>query len=112
MELNVDFKPLGSNVLVGVYAGKDRTDSGLYIPENVDLDAGKPVEGVVAAIGPEVKDVQIGDDILFGFYSGNVVKLGKQSFLIVPEKDIFGITQSKEEKEGKKVDPKELRSVM
>lgn len=114
MSIEAGFKPLGSNVLVGIYASPTETESGIVLPENAEGDG--PLEGVVVATGPEANDVEEGDDIVFGKYSGNVVKIGKQSFLLVSQDDIFGISKSKSEKdqeaEEKKVDPRELRSVM
>lgn len=112
MEPTVNFKPLRDRVVIGVYAGKSKTESGFYIPENSTLDKNVPMEGVVSAIGPDVKDVEIGDDVLFSYFSGQVIKIGNQSFMSIPEKEILGITQSRIEKEEKNVDPKELRSIM
>ena len=70
---------------------------GLYIPDSAKE---KPQEGEVVAIGKGKRledgnlvplDVQPGDRILFGKYSGNDIKLDGEEFMIMREDEILGI---------------------
>src|SRR5579859_4877767 len=70
---------------------------GLYIP---DTAKEKPQEGEVVAVGKGKRmedgkvislDVQVGDRILFGKYSGSDIKLDGDEFLIMREDEVLGI---------------------
>jgi chaperonin GroES len=70
---------------------------GLYIPDSAKE---KPQEGEVVAIGKGKRlddgklvalDVQVGDRILFGKYSGSDIRLDGQEFMIMREDEILGI---------------------
>ena len=70
---------------------------GLYIP---DTAKEKPQEGEVVAVGKGKRlengnlvplDVQAGDRILFGKYSGSDIKLDGEEYLIMREDEVLGI---------------------
>ena len=70
---------------------------GLYIPDSAKE---KPQEGEVVAIGKGKRledgklvplDVQVGDRILFGKYSGSDIKLDGEELLIMREDEVLGI---------------------
>ncbi len=82
------FKPLADRVYAKVLSGEDKTESGLFIP---DTAKEKPQKAVIEAIGKEVKDVKIGDTILFAKYSGNEIKIDDQDYIILKVDDILGI---------------------
>lgn len=68
----MNFKPLGERVLVERLEEDTKTASGIIIPDNAKE---KPLEGKILAIGSEVKDVKVGDRVVFGKYSGTEIKL-------------------------------------
>ena len=91
------FKPLHDRVLVRRIEGEDKTKGGLIIP---DTAKEKPAEGEVVAVGPGARDedgkrikmdVEKGQRILFGKWSGTEVKLDGEDLLIMKESDILGI---------------------
>ncbi|HIE65087.1 MAG: co-chaperone GroES [Nitrospira sp.] len=82
------FKPLKDRVFVSYSDEPEKTSSGLYIP---DAAKEKPQQGNIEAIGSEVKEVKIGNTILFDKYSGSKIKLDDQDYLILKEEDILGI---------------------
>lgn len=95
----VKIKPLGDKVLVRVNEKKEKSKSGLIIP---DTAKEKPQEGKVVAIGKgkttdEGKvlplDVKAGDTILYGKYSGTEIKLDDVDHLILGQDDILGIVE-------------------
>jgi chaperonin GroES len=76
---------------------KEQMQGGLYIP---DTAKEKPQEGEVVAVGKGkrledgkvvVLDVQVGDRILFGKYSGSDIKLDGEEYMIMREDEVLGI---------------------
>ena len=93
----MNFKPLGSRVLIKRKETEEITSGGLIIPESAKE---KPSEGVVRAVGDGDRDdrgnlipmsVAVEDTVLFGKWSGTEIELDGESLLIVSEKDILGI---------------------
>ncbi len=88
----INFKPLADRVLVEPAAAEEKTASGIIIP---DTAKEKPQKGQVIAIGDGKKDepinVKVGDQVLYGKYSGTEVNIGDTDYLIMKESDIYGI---------------------
>ncbi len=84
----VKFRPLKERVFVSYAAEPDKTASGLYIP---DAAKEKPQKGVIEAIGSEVKDVKVGETVLFDKYSGSKINIDDEEYLILKEEDILGV---------------------
>ena len=91
------FRPLHDRVLIRRLESDTKTKSGIIIP---DTAKEKPQEGEVISVGPGNKDdngkiqpldVQVGDRILFGKWSGTEVKIDDEEYLIMKESDIMGI---------------------
>jgi chaperonin GroES len=87
-EMLMKFKPLKDRVFVSYSEEGEKTAGGLYIPDSAKE---KPQKGKVEAIGSEVKDVKVGNTILFDKYSGSKVNMDGTDYLIVKEEDILGI---------------------
>jgi len=94
-EMNV--KPLGDRVIVKPLEEKEIKKSGIIIP---DTAKEKPQEGEIIAVGPGKvaedgskipMEVNVGDKVLFGKYSGTEIKIDSQEYLIMHQDDIFGI---------------------
>ena len=95
------FKPLHDRVLIKVLDSDEKTKGGIIIP---DTAKEKPQEGEVVAVGNGAKtddgktikmDVNTGDGVLFGKWSGTEVKIDGKEYSIMKESDIMGITKSK-----------------
>ena len=91
------FRPLHDRVAVRRVEEEQKTKGGIIIP---DTAKEKPMQGEVLAVGPGVRDergelvkldVQVGDRILFGKWSGTEVKIDGDELLIMKESDIMGI---------------------
>ena len=91
------FRPLHDRVLVRRIEAEEKTAGGIIIPDSAKE---KPSEGEIVAVGSGTKaedgkvtplDVQVGDRILFGKWSGTEVKLDGEDLLIMKESDIMGI---------------------
>jgi chaperonin GroES len=90
----IDVTPLHDRILVKRIEEKETVKGGIIIP---DTAKEKPQEGEVVAVGAgklhEGKriplDVQVGDRVLFGKYSGNDIKIDEQEYLILREDDVL-----------------------
>ncbi|MBI5102769.1 MAG: co-chaperone GroES [Nitrospirae bacterium] len=85
------FKPLKDRVFVSYSEEGERTAGGLYIPDSAKE---KPQKGVVKAVGSEVKEIKVGNTILFDKYSGSKVNIDNDEYLIIKEEDILGIVEA------------------
>jgi chaperonin GroES len=91
-------RPLYDRVVVKRVENKgDMMHGGLHIPDSAKE---KPQEGEVMAIGKGKRledgqlvalDVQVGDHILFGKYSGSEIRLDGTEYMIMREEDILGV---------------------
>jgi chaperonin GroES len=91
------FRPLHDRVVVKRIEAEEKTAGGIIIP---DTAKEKPSQGEVIAVGPGGRDesgklipidVQAGDRVLFGKWSGTEVKIDGQELLIMKESDIMGV---------------------
>jgi chaperonin GroES len=94
-------RPLYDRIVVKRIEEKEQMQGGLYIP---DTAKEKPQEGEVVAVGKGKRledgkvvalDVQVGDRILFGKYSGSEIKLDGEEYLIMREDEVLGILDTK-----------------
>ena len=90
-------RPLYDRIVVKRIEQKEQMQGGLYIPDSAKE---KPQEGEVVAVGKGKRledgkliplDVQVGDRILFGKYSGSDIKLDGEEYLIMREDEVLGI---------------------
>lgn len=84
------FKPLKDRVFLKYSEESEKTSGGLYIP---DAAKEKPQRGTVEAVGPEVKEVKVGNTVLFDKYSGSKINIDNVEYLIIKEEDILGIVE-------------------
>jgi chaperonin GroES len=94
---NMAFRPLGDRVLVKRVQEEEKTKGGIIIPDNAKE---KPQEGEVVAVGPGARDedgefikpeLNVGDRILFGKWSGSEVKIDGEDLIIMKESDVLGV---------------------
>lgn len=92
-------KPLKDNLVVKVLEAEEKTGGGLFLP---DTAKEKPQQAKVIAVGSGRRlkngsiaplSVKKGDTVLFGKYSGNEVKIDKEEYLILSEKDILAVLE-------------------
>ena len=88
----LNIKPLADRVLVEPAEAEQKTASGIIIP---DTAKEKPQKGVVVAVGNGTKDVtmtvKVGDNVLYGKYSGTEISYEGKTYLIMRESDIYAI---------------------
>jgi chaperonin GroES len=93
------FRPLYDRIVVKRVDAEHRTASGLIIPEAAKE---KPLEATVIAVGngKPGKDgtlrpvsVKAGDNVLFGKYTGDEVKIDGEDHIILREEDILAVIE-------------------
>ena len=90
-------RPLYDRIVVKRIEEQEQKVGGLFIPDSAKE---KPQQGEVVAIGKGKRledgkviplDVQVGDKILFGKYSGSDITLDGDEVLIMREDEVLGI---------------------
>jgi len=90
-------KPLSDRVVVKPAPPDEKVQGGIIIP---DTAKEKPQKGKIVAVGPgkasdtgEVihMSVKVGDNVLYGKYSGTEVTIDNEDYLIIRESDILAI---------------------
>ena len=90
-------KPLADRVVVTPLEEDEQMRGGLYIP---DTAKEKPQQGKTVAVGPGKlsdegvrvePDVEVGQTVLYGKYSGTDVTIDGVEFLILRESDILAV---------------------
>jgi chaperonin GroES len=92
-------RPLHDRVIIKRLEEERTSQGGIIIPDNA---AEKPIKGKVVAVGKgkilengEVRalDVKVGDNILFGKYSGTEVKVDGEELLVMREEDVMAVIE-------------------
>ncbi|MCZ6764332.1 MAG: co-chaperone GroES [Alphaproteobacteria bacterium] len=95
------FRPLHDRVVVRRIDSDERTAGGIIIPDTAQE---KPTEGEVLAVGDGLRDengklvapeVEAGNRVLFGKWSGTEATIDGVEILIMKESDIMGIVETK-----------------
>jgi len=92
-------RPLQDRVVIRRMEEERTSAGGIVLPDSATE---KPAQGEVVAVGNgkvtssgDVRplDVKVGDSVLFGKYSGNEVKIGDETLLVMREEDIMGVIE-------------------
>jgi chaperonin GroES len=95
----MNVRPLHDRVLAQRIDTEEQVRGGIIIP---DTAKEKPQEAKVAAVGPgkvnddgsrSPMDVEVGDRILVGKYSGSEIRIGDEDFLILSEGEILAVVE-------------------
>ena len=91
------FKPLHDRIAGRRVAQEEKTAGGIIIPDTAQE---KPSEGIIVSVGSGARgkdgeivplEVQVGDKVLFGKWSGTETTIQGDELLIMQESDIMGI---------------------
>ena len=93
----MNLRPLHDRVIVKRLEEDRKSPGGIVIPDSATE---KPIKGEVLAVGPgkttddgktQAIDVKVGDQVLFGKYSGTEVKVGGEELVVMREDDIMAV---------------------
>ena len=95
----MNIRPLHDRVVVRRKEEETTSPGGIVIPDSA---AEKPAQGEILAVGKgktnsngelQPLDVNVGDTVLFGKYSGTEVKINGEDLLVMREEDIMGVLE-------------------
>ena len=102
-------RPLHDRVVVKRLEEKETVKGGIIIP---DTAKEKPTEGEVVAVGSgkvldsgerQPLELNVGDRILFGKYSGTDIRIDNEDYVIMREEEVLGVlAESGKEKKASK----------
>ena len=90
-------RPLHDRIVVKRLDEERKSPGGIVIP---DTAAEKPIRGKVIAVGKgkvlengEIRpvDLKVGDQVLFGKYTGTEIKVDGEELLVMREDDVMGV---------------------
>ena len=96
----MQIRPLYDRVIVKRIETQRTTASGIVIPDSV---AEKPEQGEVIAVGSgrllqdgtlSALQLKVGDQVLFGKYAGQTVKVDGEELLVMREEDVMGVIEA------------------
>ena len=92
---SLKLKPMDDRVVIKRLEAEDKTSGGIILPDTAQE---KPQKGEIVAVGPgklldngqrSAPDVQVGDVVLIGKYSGTEVTVEDVEYTILRESDIL-----------------------
>ena len=95
----MNIRPLQDRVIVKRMEEETTSAGGIVLPDSATE---KPIRGEVLAVGPgkildsgdkRPPDINVGDTVLFGKYSGTEVKINDEELLVMREEDIMGVIE-------------------
>ena len=99
MAEKLKIRPLHDRVIIKRLEEERTSPGGIVIPDSATE---KPIRGKVVAVGKgkilengnvRALDIKVGDNILFGKYSGTEVKLDGEELLVMREEDIMAVIE-------------------
>ena len=92
----VAVQPLGDRVVIQALEEAEQMRGGLYIP---DTAKEKPQQGEIVAVGPGrfekgervPMELEVGQKVLYGKYSGTEVTIDNEQYLIIKESDVLAV---------------------
>jgi len=84
--MNVPLTPLADYLVAEQEQAVTKTASGLYLP---DKGAEKPKIAKVVAVGPLIKDLKVGDKIVFGGYSNTDIKVSGHEYMLIKVENVY-----------------------
>ena len=95
----MNLRPLHDRVVVRRQEEEQTSPGGIVLPDSATE---KPIRGEVIAVGNgkildngdvRALDLQVGDKVLFGKYSGTEVKINDEELLVMREDDIMAVIE-------------------
>ena len=83
--------PLGERVLIKQTKQEEVTKSGIVLPDTVSKE--KPIIGEVTAVGKSIKEIKVGDKVIYEKYAGTEVKDNDETYLLLEEKNVLAIVE-------------------
>ena len=70
---------------------EETTKSGIVLPDTASKE--KPIIGEVTAIGEAIKEIKIGDKVIYEKYAGTEVKDNDDVYLLLEVKNVLAVVE-------------------
>lgn len=87
----MDIKPMNDRILVAENTKERHTESGIFIGDARGV--GDTAKATVLAVGPNVKDVKVGDVVLIEWAKASPVKIGDAQRAMIKEEFIIAVVE-------------------
>jgi chaperonin GroES len=93
-------KPIADYILIEPISEKEKTETGIIIPETADRE--KPEQGLVVAVGPgkmldsgerRPMGIKKGEKVIFSKYGPSEISIDEKDYLMAREDDIMAIIE-------------------
>ena len=84
-------RPLGERVLIKQTKQEEVTKSGIVLPDTVSKE--KPIIGEVTAVGKSIKEIKVGEKVIYEKYAGTEVKDNDETYLLLKKKNVLAIVE-------------------
>jgi chaperonin GroES len=81
-------QPLADRLVAKPLEAQEKTTSGFYVPDSAKE---KPQMAEVVAVGKEVKEIKVGDKVVYSQYKPDTVKVDSQELMIMKEEDVLAV---------------------
>ena len=87
----LNLKPLDDRIVVEQNVAEERTAGGILLPDNAKE---KPTRGKVMATGNRAPIcVRVGDEVIYGKYSGTEVEVTGKKYTVLRESDVLAVVE-------------------
>lgn len=83
-------QPLADRIVARPVEAETKTASGILLPDQAKE---KTQVAAVLAVGKDVKEVKVGDQIVHSEYGPNRFKQGSEELIIVKEEDVLAVVK-------------------
>ena len=83
-----NIRPLADRIVVKPIKSGSKTEGGIIIPEAL---RDREKKGEVVSAGPKVKEVKVGETVLFGTHAGTELEMNNTSYRIMPESEVYAV---------------------
>lgn len=89
--MSTPLRPLADRIVAIREKAETKTASGLYLP---DAAKEKSVVAEVVAVGKDVKEVKVGDKVVYKEYAPTELKTNGTEYMILKEEDVLATLTS------------------
>ena len=86
----MNLQPLADRIVMEQLEAEETTASGIVLPGSAQE---KPKMAKVIAVGKDVKEVKVGDQVIYKSYGPDEIKVGAQEYLIGKEEDLLAVVK-------------------
>ncbi len=83
-------QPLADRIVIKKIEAESKSAAGILLPDSAKE---QPQSGQVLAVGKDVQEVKVGDQVLYAKYGPAEVKVDGEELLIVKEEDILAVVK-------------------